>query len=77
MSERSWFDAYSNNAFTRYAHWRRWFAWYPVKIDGRRVWLRMVERRIPSQYWPQLGGWRPIEVPAKYTYRAAQEGTPT
>lgn len=25
--------------------WRRWFAWRPVKIDGRRVWLRTIERR--------------------------------
>ena len=25
--------------------WRLWFAWYPVRIDGRRAWLRLVERR--------------------------------
>ena len=25
--------------------WYRWFAWYPVRIDGRMVWLRWLERR--------------------------------
>jgi hypothetical protein len=25
--------------------WKRWFAWYPVWIDGEMFWLRSVERR--------------------------------
>lgn len=25
--------------------WRVWFAWYPVNIKGRLVWLRRVHRR--------------------------------
>jgi len=25
--------------------WSRWFAWRWIKIDGRRTWLRTVERR--------------------------------
>jgi esterase/lipase superfamily enzyme len=25
--------------------WERWFAWYPVKVDGRHYWLCTVERR--------------------------------
>ena len=25
--------------------WTPWFAWYPVRVDGRRRWLRWVERR--------------------------------
>ena len=25
--------------------WRLWFAWYPVPVQGRRVWLRLIERR--------------------------------
>jgi hypothetical protein len=25
--------------------WEKWFAWYPVKIHGRRVWFRTVYRR--------------------------------
>lgn len=24
--------------------WHRWFAWFPVTVDERRVWLRFVER---------------------------------
>jgi hypothetical protein len=27
------------------ANWHRWFAWYPVSIDGQLVWLEIVERR--------------------------------
>ena len=25
--------------------WAEWFAWHPVKVDGRWVWLETVERR--------------------------------
>lgn len=24
--------------------WRKWFAWYPVEIDGENVWLEWIER---------------------------------
>lgn len=24
--------------------WHRWFAWYPVEVDGRWVWMEHVER---------------------------------
>lgn len=24
--------------------WHTWFAWRPVVVDGKRVWLRRVER---------------------------------
>lgn len=28
-----------------YEGWARWFAWYPVRVDDRRVaWLQVVER---------------------------------
>jgi hypothetical protein len=27
------------------SEWRPWFAWRPVEIDGRSVWLEFVERR--------------------------------
>lgn len=31
--------------------WRRWFAWYPVRIGAVRVWLEVVERRpVPGQF---------------------------
>lgn len=29
------------NAF----EWHRWFAWYPVDVGTRRVWLRTIMRR--------------------------------
>jgi hypothetical protein len=29
--------------------WRRWFAWHPVKIDGKRYWLKTIERK--GTYW--------------------------
>lgn len=25
--------------------WRQWFAWYPVKVHSKRVWLKTVYRR--------------------------------
>ena len=25
--------------------WERWFAWYPLMINGQSVWLQTVERR--------------------------------
>lgn len=24
--------------------WHRWFAWYPVEIDGHYIWLETIER---------------------------------
>lgn len=29
-----------------YMIWREWFAWYPVRIRGVRVWLKTVTRRV-------------------------------
>ena len=29
--------------------WRRWFAWYPVELEDRNVWLNWVERRFKNQ----------------------------
>jgi hypothetical protein len=34
-------DAY----FARVGQWHTWYAWHPVLIDGRWVWLEHVERR--------------------------------
>lgn len=25
--------------------WRKWFAWHPVKLHGKKVWLQYVFRR--------------------------------
>jgi hypothetical protein len=30
--------------------WKKWFAWYPVKIKGKRVWLQTVYRRSINSY---------------------------
>jgi hypothetical protein len=30
--------------------WRPWFAWRPVRIDGRHVWGRWVERALFDEY---------------------------
>jgi hypothetical protein len=30
--------------------WQQWFAWYPVKIHGRRAWLQTVYRRCINTY---------------------------
>lgn len=29
--------------------WRKWFAWYPVRIGDEWVWLEMVERTVLGQ----------------------------
>ena len=34
----------------RLKQWRKWFAWYPVKIDNERVWLEYVYRRTTVYY---------------------------
>ena len=30
--------------------WQQWFAWRPVKINGRRVWLKTIYRRSLNTY---------------------------
>ena len=30
--------------------WTKWFAWHPIKIHGRRVWLKTVYRRKVISY---------------------------
>ncbi len=30
--------------------WEKWFAWYPVKVQGKRTWLRTVYRRSVHSY---------------------------
>jgi hypothetical protein len=30
--------------------WQKWFAWRPVKIQGRRVWMTTVYRRTIDTY---------------------------
>jgi hypothetical protein len=47
--------------------WKLWFAWRPVRIDGRRIWGRWVERALFEEY--HMGQmWR-------YRLREAAAGT--
>jgi hypothetical protein len=40
--------------------WEKWFAWRPVKIHGRRVWLRTVYRRTVISY-VDMDKWSRVE----------------
>ena len=40
--------------------WERWFAWRPVKIQGRRVWLQTVYRRTTLKYI-DMDKWQHVE----------------
>jgi hypothetical protein len=33
--------------------WKPWFAWRPVKIHGKRIWLKTVYRRCINTYVDQ------------------------
>jgi hypothetical protein len=35
---------------TEVSPWVKWFAWYPVKVNGRRTWLKTVYRRCINTY---------------------------
>jgi hypothetical protein len=30
---------------TEWTTWREWFAWYPVKYNGKYIWLTTIYRR--------------------------------
>jgi len=30
--------------------WKQWFAWYPVKVHGKRTWLKTIYRRKINTY---------------------------
>ena len=32
------------------ASWQKWFAWKPVKIQGKRVWFKFIYRRSVRMY---------------------------
>jgi hypothetical protein len=40
-----------------YLEWQRWFAWHPVRVDGRLVWLRYVERFRVAHAVPDFDWW--------------------
>ena len=39
---------------TEYMPWQKWFAWYPVLVNGSRFWGKYVYRRMPIIQWPRL-----------------------
>jgi len=46
-------DEIWNNFIARkitYSSWQKWFAWYPVKIHNKRVWLKTIYRRKINTY---------------------------
>jgi hypothetical protein len=72
----------------RLTRWHRWFAWRPVQVDGRWVWLRRVRRRLQApcallpwrrdtRYAPCAGGGAadPAPVPRAAPWGAAARGT--
>lgn len=30
--------------------WKKWFAWHPIKVHGKRTWLKTVYRRKINTY---------------------------
>ena len=42
------------------APWEEWFAWRPVKVNGKRVWLKRVYRRCINTY-VDMDDWRRYE----------------
>lgn len=36
---------------TEVGEWEEWFAWHPVKLHGKRVWLKKVYRRCINTYF--------------------------
>ncbi len=40
--------------------WRWWFAWRPVRVDGRLVWLQWIARRRTTRTYPDYDRFGPI-----------------
>ena len=40
--------------------WEKWFAWYPVKVHSKRVWLKTVYRRSVHSY-ADMDDWQRYE----------------
>ena len=52
--------------------WEKWFAWYPVEVDGHYVWLEMVERKL--EWVDPINGfeWNTYREVGNVTRRALQ-----
>lgn len=52
--------------------WQAWFAWFPVQVDNKWVWLETVERRWTHNAGIELADIYAVEVPG-YVYRNARK----
>ena len=52
--------------------WEKWFAWRPVKIHGRHVWLRTVYRRTVICY-VDIDDWRQVEYATLFDIIKSEE----
>jgi hypothetical protein len=53
--------------------WHKWFAWYPVTIDGNeKVWLETVERQAT---WSQVGLGEIEFIYREFIYRNIENDT--
>lgn len=44
VSDEDWNDFINRKCPTQ--PWKQWFAWYPVNVHGKRVWLKTIYRRL-------------------------------
>jgi len=43
-------ERYSYDTVPMRTKWERWFAWYPIKINDKRIWFKFVYRRYVYQF---------------------------
>ena len=36
-----------------YGPWKKWFAWYPIKVHGKYTWFKFVYRRYKYLFEPK------------------------
>jgi hypothetical protein len=41
--------------------WQKWFAWKPVKIRTKKVWLKFIYRRTVNMYSADMNEWQYFE----------------
>jgi hypothetical protein len=39
-----------NSSLLRLQRWHRWFAWYPITVDGDKYWLEFVYRKASIRF---------------------------
>ena len=48
VSDKQWNEFIARRI--EYLPWKKWFAWYPVRVHGQRTWLKTVYRRKVTRY---------------------------